>query len=149
MAKRDPLTQAVQAHQLSLFRGKRQRGVAPPRAKEYELHCQVADVLRRWCSPHWRYTHLPMGERRDMATAMRLKRMGVTPGWPDFMFVHISGTVVWLELKRPGGGARLSEEQEELAAFLAQAHPHIVTNDFQHALDQLRDLGIVRASVSA
>ena len=134
--------------QLNLFRGKRQRGEPIPRAKEYELHCMVADVLRRWCSPYWRYTHMPMGEKREPATAMRLKRMGVTPGWPDFMFVHITGTLVWLELKRPGGGT-LSEVQEDLAKFLATSSVHIVTNDFQHALDQLRDLGIVRAMVSA
>jgi len=137
------------ARQLHLFKGKRQRGEPVPRAKEYALHCMVADALRRWCSPSWRYTHLPLGERRDMATAMRLKRMGVTPGWPDFVFVHLSGKVVWLELKRPGGSARLSEEQAELAAFLAHGNPHIVSNDFEHALDVLRDFGIVRARVSA
>jgi len=67
--------------QLHLFRSKRQRGVPLLRAKEYELHCMVADTLRRWCNPLWRYTHIPAGEKRDMVTAMRLKRMGVMPGW--------------------------------------------------------------------
>lgn len=133
--------------QLHLFRGKKQRGDRIPHAKEYELHCMVADVLRRWCSPAWRYTHMPMGERRDPATAMRLKRMGVTPGWADFLLVGPRKTIVWLELKRPGGTAAASDGQDELAQFLrACGHRHIVTNDFQMALDLLRDLGIVTVS---
>jgi len=139
----------MDGRQLNLFKGKRQRGDRIPHAKEYELHCMVADALRRWCSPLWRYTHMPMGERRDPATAMRLKRMGVTPGWADFLLVGPRCAVVWLELKRPGGGM-LSDDQDELAQFLkACGHTHIVTNDFQHALDLLRDHGIVSARVSA
>lgn len=133
--------------QLHLFK-KSKRGEPWPRAREYELHCMVADVLRRWCSPAWRYTHMPMGEKREQATAMRLKRMGVTPGWPDFLFCGPRRQIVWLELKRPGGGV-LSDPQEELAQFLKLCgHCHVVTNDFQHAIDVLRDLSIVQARIS-
>lgn len=137
--------------QLHLFKGKRQKGVPLPRAREYELHCMVADTLRRWCHPMWRYTHMPMGERREPATAMRLRRMGVTPGWPDFLFCGPRGAIVWLELKRPGGGGVMSEEQASLALHLTAVcgHTHIVTNDYQMALDLLRDHGIVRVRVSA
>ena len=137
--------------QLDIFKSRKQRGViARPRAKEFELHCMIADVLRRWCSPLWRYTHMPAGEKRDMVTAMRLKRMGVTPGWADFQFFGPRRAVVFMELKRPGGGGRLSEPQEELSRFLVDCgHKYITTNDFQHALDQLRDLEIVLARVSA
>src|SRR5215468_1632460 len=87
---------------LDLFKGKRQRGTKPPPAKEFDLHVLIADVLRRWASRKWRWTHLPMGEYRTPATAGRLKRMGVTSGWPDFMLFHISGRVCFLELKRRG-----------------------------------------------
>jgi len=136
--------------QLHLFKSKRQRGVTvKPRTKEFELQCMVADTLRRWCNPAWRYTHLPMGEKRDMLTAVRLKRMGTTPGWPDFMFVGPLGHMVWLELKRPGGG-KLTDEQDQLSQFLvACGHTFICSNDFTHALDVLRDHGIVRIKASA
>ncbi len=134
--------------QLHLFKGKRQRGVTLPRAKEFELHCMVADVLRRWINLGWCYTHMPMGERRDMVTAMRLKRMGTTPGWPDFVFFGPRSRVVWLELKRPGGG-QLSSDQDIRAAQLEECgHTFLCTNDFQMAIDMLRDHDIVTSRIS-
>ena len=84
--------------QLSLFKGKTQRGVAPAPPKEFQLHCMLADTLKLCCSDRWRWTHLPMGEHRDIITASRLKRMGVQPGWPDFIFIG-PGEVIFLELK--------------------------------------------------
>jgi hypothetical protein len=39
------------ARQLSLFEGKRQRGVAAPPPKEFATHCALADLLRRWTMP--------------------------------------------------------------------------------------------------
>jgi hypothetical protein len=35
------------ARQLHLFRGRKQCGIAPPVASEYQLHCAVADTVRR------------------------------------------------------------------------------------------------------
>lgn len=148
--------------QLHLFKGKRQKGVLP-RSSEFELHCMVADALRRWCDPAWRYTHLPMGEKRDPATAMRLKRMGVTRGWPDFMFFGPRKQVLFLELKRPGPRRlrewqgtlsamnKPSDEQEEMAQHLCGVcgHSYFCTNDFQSALDLLRDFGIVISRIGA
>jgi hypothetical protein len=132
--------------QLGLFKGPRQRGVTvKPRAKEYELHCMVADTLRRWCNPEWIYTHNPMGEKRDPATAMRLKRMGVTPGWPDFMFFGPMVLVVFLELKRPGGGGRLSVAQELVSQHLTLCgHAYHCVDNYDTALSILRLHGIVR-----
>ncbi|RPH76008.1 hypothetical protein EHM76_00205 [bacterium] len=134
--------------QLHLFRSKRQRGVPLLRAKEYELHCMVADTLRRWCNPLWRYTHIPAGEKRDMVTAMRLKRMGVMPGFPDFIFCGPGASVFWLELKRPGG--RLSEVQSEVALHLIKCgFTYHCSDDYADIIGTLRDLGIVQARVSA
>ena len=138
-----------EARQLHLFKGKRQKGAVLPRSSEFELHCMVADALRRWCSPWWIYTHMPSGEKRDPVTAMRLKRMGTMPGWPDFQFFGPRQQVVFLELKRPGGG-RLSEAQDEVSQRLVEfGHRYYCVNDFQHALDILRDAEIVIARVSA
>jgi len=131
---------------LDLFKSRRQRGTAPPPAKEFDLHVILADVLKRWCLPDWRYTHLPMGEYRTPATAGRLKRMGVTPGWPDYLFIHKDGRVCWLELKRKGNDA--TEVQEALAVFLQGAgHFYICTDSFETALNFLRHHQIVPSGV--
>jgi hypothetical protein len=107
------------ARQLHLFKGKRQRGAEPPSPGEYQLHCAVADVVRRWPMPGWIYTHIASGEKRDMETAARLKRMGVVAGWPDLQFFGPQGQVCFVELKAKGG--RLSEAQAAVASHLVDA----------------------------
>ena len=139
--------------QLGLFAGKRQRGVTvKDRTSEFALQCQVADALRDWCRPDWRYTAIPLGEHRTKATAARLKRGGVIAGWPDFMLLHCTGRMVWLELKRPAVKASPSHgAQEDLSAFIGDCHGHryICTNNLRDALDLLRDAGVLRIRVSA
>jgi len=133
--------------QLSLFKGKRQRGKKLPPPLEFENHCVVADICRRWILPEWRFTHLPFGEHRNKVTAIRLHRMGVTAGWPDFIFVGPQRRVFWLELKRKGSG-RLSEDQAYLAAHLmACGFGYLCTDDVGDAVATLKDLGILRANI--
>jgi hypothetical protein len=132
--------------QLSLFKGQRQRGVAPPAPSEFALHCAVADTIRRFIMPDWRFTHLPLGELRDKVTAARLKRMGTTPGWPDLMFFHAQGQVCFLELKRRGG--RPTDIQADLSNFLCAAgHAYQCTDSFQVAVNTLKAWGVVRSGV--
>lgn len=132
--------------QLSLFKGKRQRGLKAPPPLEFHDHCFLADILKRWLMPGWRYTHLPLGELRDKVTAIRLHRMGVTPGWPDFMFVGPKRSMFFLELKRRGG--RLSEEQIDVGAHInACGFPHFVTTDVRSAIGELKAQGILRSSI--
>jgi hypothetical protein len=89
----------VSGQQLHLFRGKRQRGIAPPSPSEYQLHCAVVDTVKRWLQPNWIFTHIASGEKRDPVTAARLKRMGVMAGFPDLVFIGPNGAVCWVELK--------------------------------------------------
>jgi hypothetical protein len=74
--------------QLSLFKGKRQRGIAPPPPLEFSTDATLADICRRWINPQWKFTHLPLGEASDhqinpktgkrySLTGQRLQRMGV------------------------------------------------------------------------
>ena len=71
----------VTERQLSLFKRKRQRGtVSSVPATEFQLHCAVADTVRRWIMPGWIFTHIASGEKRDPVTAARLKRMIVASG---------------------------------------------------------------------
>jgi len=133
--------------QLHLFKGKRQRGERIPSPKEFDVHVALASLLRRTITPHWIFTHIPSGEKRDPVTASRLKAMGTMPGWPDFLFIG-PGRVFFLELKREGG--RASREQKEIAAHLmACGCGYLLTSDLDDAIGTLRDLGVVRASVSA
>lgn len=142
--------------QLHLFKSNRQRGVKPPAPLEFSSHVFVADVLRRWCSARWRWTHLPLGELRDFKfdkhgqryspSGNRLKRMGVQPGWPDFLFAGPSARVAWLELKRRGN--TLSEAQEDVEEHLRQCgFDYLVTDNVKEAVDWLKSLGILRATV--
>jgi hypothetical protein len=132
--------------QLSLFKGQRQRGTKPPPPLEFASHVVLADMLRRWCTPQWKFTHLPFGEKRHIATAKRLKRMGVTPGWPDFLFAGPNAKLVWLELKRKG--KKPSEAQEDLGEHLrACGFDYLITDNVNEAVAFLKRLGILRATL--
>ena len=64
------------ALQLSLFKGRRQRGVRPPLPLERKTHIALADALRVGCAPGWEWNHFPSGEKRSEQTGALLKRMG-------------------------------------------------------------------------
>ena len=151
----------MEPSQLPLF-GKRKR---PGRgSKEFNLHVMVADVLNRWGTPEWEWTHLPFGEHRSAITGARLKRMGTKRGWPDFILlppmqivpnmldtkrkVSLYPRPCFLELKRKGG--KLTDEQEALALWMqANGYEYAVADNFNDAIAILKDWGAVRASVSA
>jgi hypothetical protein len=134
------------AHRLGQINLFTRRVARPPPAPEFNTHCMIADLLRRFAHPAWRYTHIPLGEYRTKATAARLKRMGVIAGWPDFILMPPTGLGHFLELKRRGGA--LSDEQKGFAAWCA-AHgvPYAVVKSFDEALTQLKAWGAVRTGV--
>lgn len=139
--------------QLSLFKGKRQRGVKSPPALEFATQCAIADAVRMGLTPGWRWTHFPAGEERPSFTdakgrrfspaSDRLKRMGLQPGWPDLLFISPQGQLHCLELKR--GKAKLTPDQ---AAFEDWCHkhdvPHKVARSFDEALAVLARWGAIR-----
>jgi len=146
------------ARQLHLFKSSRQRGVAPPPPKEFSLHCQVADTLRRWAIPGWLWQHVPGGEARPAEfvngkrvsfAGQRLQRMGFMPGWPDFIL--LAPTTTWpklhmLELKRRGG--KLSDAQHAIQLWALANHcPFEVVDNYPDALDVLKHWGAVRAGI--
>jgi hypothetical protein len=133
------------AQQLHLL-DKRQRGTASKSGcSEFALHCAVADVVRRWIMPQWIFTHIASGEKRDQITASRLRRMGVTPGFPDLMFIG-PGRVCWIELKAKGG--RLSEAQAAVASHLVAAgHGYLCSDSFDDVVATLKAWGVVRACI--
>jgi hypothetical protein len=135
------------AGQLSLFRGKRQRGTAPPPASEFQLQCAVVDTCNRWINREWIFTHIPSGEKRDPVTAARLKRMGVTPGFPDLLFIGINGGICWVELKAKHG--RLSNAQGFIAEFLMAAdNRYLCSSDYREIIEVLKGWGVLRSGIS-
>jgi hypothetical protein len=143
--------------QLHLFASKRQRGRTPPPPIEFGTHATLADICKRWINPQWKFTHLPLGEHREhrinprtgkrySLSGQRLQRMGVTPGWPDFIFVGPKAQVFWLELKRVKRG-RLSEDQSEVLAHLvACGFAVLVTTSLGDAVNTLKQAGILRST---
>jgi hypothetical protein len=130
--------------QLELFKGARKRGHLTP--KEFAMQCAFVDLVRRFIGKEWRFTHLPMGEKRSPATAARLKAMGVTRGWPDFLFVG-PRCVLFLELKREGSG-RLSEEQSIMRTHLMRCgFPYLVTSSVDDAIMTLKDYNILPSGI--
>lgn len=101
--------------QLDIFKGPRQRGVSVDRfhvPTEFEIHCVVADFLRRWLEPNWIWHHPPNGGerpakwikgRRISIEGGRLKRMGARPGVADICLHKAPNAQLHaLELKRRG-----------------------------------------------
>lgn len=140
----------ITERQLHLFKSRRQRGTKPPTAREFSLHCMVADDLRRWASPNWIWTHVPLGERRDAVAGARLKRMGTQPGWPDFILIaprdYYAPRPHFLELKRRGG--KLTETQAGFALWCKLNDcPHAVADSYDAAVKILQGWGALMSKV--
>lgn len=118
----------------------------PPTPREIAIHASIADVLRRFLSPGWQWTHFPAGELREPKTAAKLKRMGLAIGWPDLLLLAPAakglpgGRLHAMEVKRQGED--LSDDQEDFAAWCeAQGVPHAVVCSVAEALPILRAWG--------
>ena len=124
----------------------RPRKATVPRPKEIALHMSVADLLRRFARPDWRWSHFPSGELRDIKTASKLRAMGLARGWPDFVLIDPSGRLHALELKRQG--ETLADDQEAFQEWcIAHGVPHSVTRSVDEALTVLNAWGALRIEV--
>ena len=82
---------------------------------------QEAELLAAWLrlKGYW-FTHIPNetgSDQRARARAVRMKRAGVSKGFPDYL-VFAGGVRFAIELKRQKGG-RVSPEQREWLEVLA------------------------------
>jgi hypothetical protein len=111
----------------------RPRKAPAPKQSELHLHIAIADVLRRFCRPDWRWWHTPNGEQRDVRVAAKLKAMGVKPGIADLLLLASDGRLHCLELKTANG--RLSEAQEDFRVFCIKSGiPFVVARRVEDAL---------------
>jgi hypothetical protein len=133
--------------QLHLFKGKRQKGERPRPALEFRTACAFADTLDRCADPAWLWTHFPAGELRSAATGARLKRQGLKPGWPDYLFISPGGRLHCLELKRRG--SKLSDAQEAFGAWCSH-RPSVrwcVAYSYDEAIATVTAWGVLRREV--
>ena len=109
---------------------------------EFALQWAAADFLS-WALPdNIPFTHLPMGGKRDKATAGKLKAMGVNPGWPDFEILAPKGLTIRIEMKT--GESHLSIPQK---AFFDRArlsgHPVYVAYSVERVAEILEHHDII------
>ena len=89
------------------------------RASEAEEQRAVIEYCR-WKYPNILIFHIPNGGSRDAREAHNLKLQGVVAGVPD-LCVPIARRGyhgLYIEMKREGKGARVSENQREVLAYL-------------------------------
>ena len=115
-------------------------------ACEFRIAAQLAELLERHCSDQWRYTHIPLGEKRDHATARKLKLMGVVAGWPDYIFVGPKA-VFFLELKARRN-LKASSAQSAIAGHLmACGCGYGMTSDLGDAVGMLQQIGVLPTTI--
>ena len=116
--------------------------------REIAIHGSIIDVLTRWASPGWLFSHFPSGEARDAKTGAKLKRLGTKKGWPDLILFspQRSNGAFFLEVKRRTG--RLTEEQKAFRDW-AQSHgyPYAVVHDVDQGMAVLTAWGAIRAGI--
>lgn len=104
---------------------------------ELDLHLFAVQLLKLYGTVPW--WHVPNGEYRSIRTAVRLKRMGVRKGVPDFsLILPPNGQAAFLELKSRKG--RLTDDQRifqgealKVGAMYAVADtPEAVANILRH-----------------
>ena len=130
---------------LLLAEGRRARPRKAPadRPKEVALHRAVVAVLRKVGGPTWRWTHPASGEKRDPATAAKLKALGVRRGWPDLLLLSPAGALHCLEFKAFNG--ELSEDQEDFRLFCIRSGiRYAVIRTIDEALATLAGWGAIR-----
>lgn len=118
---------------LATFWRKAAKSVIPSLPSEHDEQVGFVQWFRaRW--PRVVIFAIPNGGKRDIKTAKRLSREGVTPGVPD---LYIPAWGIWIEMKRQKGG-RISPDQGAIIQYLEQiGHTVIVGYGALDASDKL------------
>lgn len=103
----------------------------------------VVDWLRRH---NILFHHSPNGGKRHITTAMRLKRQGTQPGFPDLIildpppvFPHIHSVAI--EMKRKKGGKTSDEQKRWLTVLEQRGWYTAICNGGDEAIKTLERLG--------
>jgi hypothetical protein len=107
---------------------------------------QLAEYLD-WLNVVW--FHCPNEGRRDIRTAVNLKRMGLKAGVPDILILHrVPGNPnirgIAIEMKREKGGVVSLAQAQFMAKLNEQGWATHVAKGFEDAVAFLRRIGLVR-----
>ncbi len=110
--------------------------IAKPRTKpfrltqwecsEFAVQCSLVDALRKFARPDVLWLHIGNGERRDVITGSRLKRMGLRAGASDLLFLRPGTPALFLEIKTSRGVQSATQRAFEAQAIVAGAQYAIV-----------------------
>jgi hypothetical protein len=105
----------------------------PRRVSEKELHMHAWQWVRN-TYPSLLIFHIPSGEIRDIATAVKLKRMGAVAGVADFLLFVFNCSVA-IELKDRGG-------QQSVAQKIFQRRWEAIGNQYfiARSLDEFKNI---------
>ncbi len=110
---------------------------------EFEIQVSLVDALRKFAAPDCLWLHIGNGERRDVITGSRLKRMGVRPGAADLLFLRAGTPPLFLELKTSRGVQSESQRAFEAQAITAGCE-YKICRSLDHALTLLFEAGFCR-----
>jgi hypothetical protein len=101
--------------------------------KESDLQIKISDWLKV-NYPDLLFWHTPNGEKRDIIIALKLKRMGVRPGVPDFFIPKFK---LFIEFKR-NKRQKLTTEQKEVKEKLQEYnYKYIILYNFKDSVEIL------------
>ena len=113
-------------------------------ASEASIQAALIEHWQQRGEPDSIVAAVPNGELRDKATAIKLQKQGVLPGFPD-LIVCAKGAASLVEVKRLRG--RLSRDLENVHAVLRRIGiPVYVVNNLDDGLELLEELGALRRS---
>ena len=92
---------------------------------EADIHITIAALIDVYAHPHLIWFHPANGEKRNIITAARLKRMGV----PDFAFTLPDGRSAYMEVKTPKGKLNPHQKAFRQRCWDNNVPYALVTND--------------------
>ncbi len=116
-----------------------------PARRESKLQTDVAELLHAHCLKGWEWTQINR-KCKDAREGAIMKRLGVNPGWPDFLLFSpfVSHQIHGLELKRSANDI-LSDEQYDWQCWcLLHGGKYAVAWEMKQVLAAFYDWGCTR-----
>jgi hypothetical protein len=111
---------------------------------EDDIQAALVEHLRWRLVPGVVWYAVPNGEKRDIVTARRLKKLGVRAGVADVAFVLPGGAAAYLELKAGKDGCQSPEQKQFEADVTAAGARYALARTIDDALSILLEWGAIR-----
>lgn len=119
------------------------RGRKRQREPEFILQTQIVDALKKILDVSVCFSAFPAGGGGRIRGA-KLKKAGLTPGWPDIQLIANDGKYYGMEVKTPSG--RLSQAQRSLHKRLEDNGCQVVVvRSVEEAMDAVHDWRLTKS----